>query len=49
LKPGQANTTLYDLITKKPITKKVGGVAQVVVPEFKHQYLKKKKKNLLYP
>jgi hypothetical protein len=32
---------------KKPFThthKKAGGVAQSVGPEFKHQYLKKKKK-----
>jgi hypothetical protein len=34
-----------DLISKKPFTKKrADGVAQGVVPEFKPQYHKKKKK-----
>jgi hypothetical protein len=33
---------LGDPISKKPITKKAGGMAQVVGPEFKPQYGKKK-------
>jgi hypothetical protein len=32
---------------KKPTTKKGGGVAQGVGPEFKHQYYKKKKKEAI--
>jgi hypothetical protein len=32
------------LSQKKPITKRAGGVAQGVGPEFKPQYCKKKKK-----
>jgi hypothetical protein len=31
-------------ISKKPFTKRAGGVAQDVDPEFKPQYRKKKKK-----
>jgi hypothetical protein len=37
LKPAQANSS-QDLISKKPITKEAGGVAQSVGPEFKPQY-----------
>jgi hypothetical protein len=33
-----------NLSRKKPITKRAGGVAQGVGREFKHQYLKKKRK-----
>jgi hypothetical protein len=39
--PGQI--VLRDLISKKPFTKRAGGVAQGVGPEFKPQYWKKKK------
>jgi hypothetical protein len=46
-KPAQANS-LQDPISKIPNTKKAGGVAQGVGPEFKPQYHKnKKKRNLL--
>jgi hypothetical protein len=38
----QANSS-QDPILKKPITKRAGGVAQGVGPEFKPQYHKKKK------
>jgi hypothetical protein len=41
-KPAWGNSS-QDPILKKPITKRVGGVAQNVGPEFKHQYCKKKK------
>jgi hypothetical protein len=43
LKPAQANS-LQDPISKIPITKRAGGVAQGEGPEFKPQYHKKKKK-----
>jgi hypothetical protein len=39
-KPTRANR-LQDPILKKPFTKRAGGVAQGVGPEFKPQYLKK--------
>jgi hypothetical protein len=42
-KPAHANSS-QDLISKKPINKRAGGVAQGVSPKFKLQYLKKKKK-----
>jgi hypothetical protein len=42
-KPVQANS-LGDPILKKPITKRAGGVAQDVGPEFKPQCLERKKK-----
>jgi hypothetical protein len=42
LKPGQANNS-GDPISKIPITKRAGGVAQGEGPEFKPQYHKKKK------
>jgi hypothetical protein len=35
------------MISKKPFTKRAGRVAQGVGPEFKPQYCKKKKKNLV--
>jgi hypothetical protein len=41
LKPARANSS-RDPISKKPITKRVGGVAQDEGPEFKPQYCKKK-------
>jgi hypothetical protein len=34
----------HDPISKNPIKKRAGGVAQGVGPEFKPQYCKKKKK-----
>jgi hypothetical protein len=34
-----------DLILKKPLQKMAGGVVPGVGPEFKSQYLKKKKRN----
>jgi hypothetical protein len=40
IQPGQSS---QDTISKKP-TKMVGQVTQGVGPEFKHQYLKKKRK-----
>jgi hypothetical protein len=40
-KPALANS-LPDPILEKPITKKAGGVAQCVGPEFKPYYHKKK-------
>jgi hypothetical protein len=40
LKPAQANV-LSDPTSKKPITKRAGGVADDVGPKFKPQYLKK--------
>jgi hypothetical protein len=43
LKAAWANS-LRDPISKKPITKKAGGVAQGVSPEFKPQYCQKKRK-----
>jgi hypothetical protein len=43
-KPAQANRS-QDPISKKPITKRAGGVAQGVGPQFKPQYCQKKKKN----
>jgi hypothetical protein len=43
LKPAQANSS-WDPILKNPITKKGGGVAQGVGPEFKSQYFKKQNK-----
>jgi hypothetical protein len=39
-KPTQANS-FREPILKKPITKRVGGVAQDIDPEFKPQYFKK--------
>jgi hypothetical protein len=42
LKPAWANSS-KDPISKKIITKRAGGMAQGVGPEFKPQYLKKKK------
>jgi hypothetical protein len=42
LKPAQANGS-QDPISKIPITKRAGGVAQGESPEFKPQYPKKKK------
>jgi hypothetical protein len=50
LKPASGNNS-QDPISKIPNTKGAGGVAQGVGPEFKPQYLKKKKKkeNLLSP
>jgi hypothetical protein len=50
LKPAWGNNS-QDPISKIPNTKGAGGVAQGVGPEFKPQYLKKKKKkeNLLSP
>jgi hypothetical protein len=44
LKPDWANSS-SDLILKNPFTKRAGGVAQGVGPEFKLQHQKKKKKN----
>jgi hypothetical protein len=44
LKPAQANSS-QDPISKIPITKRAGGVAQGEGPEFKLQYHKKKKNN----
>jgi hypothetical protein len=44
LKLAQANSS-QDPISKKPFTKKTGGVAQGVGPEFKSQYCKQKKSN----
>jgi hypothetical protein len=41
--PAWANSS-RDPISKEPIIKKAGGVAQGVGPEFKPQYLKKTKK-----
>jgi hypothetical protein len=41
LKPAQANSS-GDLISSKPTTKKGGGMAQGVGPEFKSKYQKKK-------
>jgi hypothetical protein len=41
-KSAQANSS-QDPVLKIPITKRVGGVAQGVGPEFKPQYQKKKK------
>jgi hypothetical protein len=41
-KPAQGNSS-RDPLSKIPITKKAGGVAQGEGPEFKSQYLKKKK------
>jgi hypothetical protein len=43
LKPAQANS-LRDSISKIPNTKRAGGVAQGIGPEFKPWYGKKKKK-----
>jgi hypothetical protein len=43
LKPAWANS-LRDPISKIPITKRAGGVAQGEGPEFKPQYHEKKKK-----
>jgi hypothetical protein len=43
LKPAQVNSS-RDPISKIPITKRAGGVAQGEGPEFKPQYQKKKKK-----
>jgi hypothetical protein len=43
-KPAWANS-LQDPISVKTFTKKHGGVAQGVGPEFKYQYHKKKKEN----
>jgi hypothetical protein len=43
LKPAWGNNS-QDPISKIPNTKGAGGVAQGVGPEFKPQYLKKKKK-----
>jgi hypothetical protein len=43
LKPAQANS-LWDPSLKIPNTKRAGGVAPGVGPEFKPQYHKKKKK-----
>jgi hypothetical protein len=43
-KPAQANS-VRDPILKIPNTKRVGGMAQGVGPEFNTQYCKKKKKN----
>jgi hypothetical protein len=37
LKPGQANSS-QDPISKIPNTRRIGGVAQGVGPEFKPQY-----------
>jgi hypothetical protein len=42
-KPAQANGS-QDPILKMPTTKRAGGVVEGVVPEFKPQYQKKKKK-----
>jgi hypothetical protein len=42
LKPAQANNS-WNPISKKPITKRAGGVAQDEGPEFQPQYCKKKK------
>jgi hypothetical protein len=50
LKPAWA-TSSRDSISKKkkkPITEKGSGVAQGVVPEFKPQYCKKKKEELVW-
>jgi hypothetical protein len=44
-KPAWANSS-QDPISKVPNTKRAGGVARGVGPEFKPQYQKKKKKNL---
>jgi hypothetical protein len=43
LKPAWANS-LGDPFSKIPITKRAGGVAQDLGPEFKPQYLKKKER-----
>jgi hypothetical protein len=43
LKPAQANSS-RDPISKKPITKGTGGVAQGTGPEFKPQYCKQTNK-----
>jgi hypothetical protein len=47
LKPAWANS-LRDPISKKPNTKRAGGVAQGEGPEFKPQYHKKKIKARVY-
>jgi uncharacterized protein YdcH (DUF465 family) len=46
-KPAWANSS-WDPLLKKPFTKRAGGVAQAVGPEFKSQYHKKKKRNSEY-
>jgi hypothetical protein len=43
LKPDWANNS-QDPISKKPITKRAGGVAQGIGLKFKPQYSKRKKK-----
>jgi hypothetical protein len=43
LKPAQTNS-LWDPISKKTFTKRAGGMASGIGPEFKPQYRKKKKK-----
>jgi hypothetical protein len=43
LKPARTNSS-RDPILKKTLTKRSGGVAQIVGPEFKAQYHQKKKK-----
>jgi hypothetical protein len=43
-KPARANSLRHP-ISKKPIKKRAGEVAQGVGPEFKPQFCKKKKKN----
>jgi hypothetical protein len=42
LKPARANSSVRPYL-KKPFTKRAGGVAQGIGPEFKPQYRKKKK------
>jgi hypothetical protein len=49
-KPAWANSSMRPYQKKKPFKKKgsgAGGVAQSVLPEFKPQYCKKKKKRIL--
>jgi hypothetical protein len=48
LKPVWANSS-WDPISKKPSTKRAGGVAQDIDPEFKTQYCKKNKKQKTKP
>jgi hypothetical protein len=44
LKPAPGKWFMRPYLEKKPLTKRAGGVAQGVGPEFKPQYHKKKKK-----
>jgi hypothetical protein len=46
-KPAQANSS-RDPISKNPLQKRAGGVAQGIDPEFKTQYHKSKKKIHIY-